>query len=90
MTWRGSDKEFDVSWDSIFSSQHLLRFEVSAGTAQGGSDIVQWQETLSTRVTFRLPDSITSMSRLKVYMIVRAIAAGGGYTDITGIIILPA
>nr|XP_034314147.1 uncharacterized protein LOC105348718 isoform X1 [Crassostrea gigas] len=90
MTWRGSDKEFDVSWDSIFSSQHLLRFEVSAGTAQGGSDIVQWQETLSTRVTFRLPNSIISTSRLKVYMIVRAIAAGGGYTDITGIIILPA
>ena len=90
MIWRGSDKKFDVTWDDVFSSAHPLRFEVSAGTSLGGSDIIQWQETLSTSITFGLPATITSTSLLKVYMVVRAIAAGGNYEDVVGTIVLPA
>jgi hypothetical protein len=63
---------------------------VSAGTALGGSNIVQWQETRASSITFSMPGSVTSTSRLKVYVIVRAIAAGGNYDDIQGSIILPA
>ena len=90
MTWRGANQQFDVTWDGIFSSSHPLRFEVSAGTSLGGSDIIQWQETLSTSITFGLPATITSTSLLKVYMVVRAIAAGGNYEDVVGTIVLPA
>ncbi|XP_055997828.1 uncharacterized protein LOC125647098 [Ostrea edulis] len=90
VTWRNTHKELVVSWDGIFSSQHPLRFEVSAGTSLGGSNIIQWQETRATSITFIMPGSVTSTSRLKVYMIVRAIAAGGNYEDIQGSIVLPA
>ncbi|XP_061181037.1 uncharacterized protein LOC133189652 [Saccostrea echinata] len=90
LTWHDGNKEFVVSWDGIFTSSHPLRFEVSAGTALGGGNIIQWQETRATSITFGLPESVTGTSRLKVYMIVRAITAGGDYSDILGTITLPA
>ena len=89
MIWREADQKVDVTWDDVFSSAHPLRFEVSAGTSLGGSDIIQWQETLATNITFGLPATITSTSLLKVYMVVRAIAAGGNYEDVLGLIVLP-
>ena len=89
MIWREADQKVDVTWDDVFSSAHSLRFEVSAGTSLGGSDIIQWQETLATSITFGLPATITSTSLLKVYMVVRAIAAGGNYEDVLGTIVLP-
>ncbi|XP_062616300.1 uncharacterized protein LOC134278015 [Saccostrea cucullata] len=90
LSWHDGNKEFIVSWDGIFTSDHPLRFEVSAGTALGGGNVIQWQETRAKSITFGLPDSVTGTSGLKVYMIVRAIAAGGDYTDILGTINLPA
>ncbi|XP_078334035.1 uncharacterized protein LOC111124258 [Crassostrea virginica] len=89
MIWREADQKVAVTWDDVFSSAHPLRFEVSAGTTLGGSDIIQWQETLATSITFGLPATITSTSLLKVYMVVRAIAAGGNYEDVLGLIVLP-
>ena len=89
MIWREADQKVDVTWDDVFSSAHPLRFEVSAGTSLGGSDIIQWQEMLATSITFSLPATITSTSLLKVYMVVRAIAAGGNYEDVLGLIVLP-
>jgi hypothetical protein len=88
-TWHIANKECVVSWDGIFTSQHPLRFEVSAGTVLGGNNIIQWQETRATSITFSIPDSVPSTSRLKIYIIVRAIAAGGNYDDMQGSIILP-
>lgn len=89
ITWSADKKEFTVSWDGMFSSPHPLFFEVSAGKVQGGAEIIQWQETTQTSITFALPPAITSWSGLKVYVMVRAIAAGGLYEDAAGVITLP-
>ncbi|XP_062579853.1 uncharacterized protein LOC134241846 [Saccostrea cucullata] len=89
ITWSAGNKQFTVSWDGIFSSPHPLFYEVSAGKVIGGGEIVQWQETTQTSITFGLPPAITSWSRLKVYVMVRAVAAGGKYEDSVGDITLP-
>lgn len=89
ITWSADKKEFTVSWNGMFSSPHPLFFEVSAGKVQGGGEIIQWQETTQTSITFALPPAITSWSGLKVYVMVRAIAAGGLYEDAAGVITLP-
>nr|XP_034301655.1 uncharacterized protein LOC105322112 [Crassostrea gigas] len=89
ITWSADKKEFTVSWDGMFSSPHPLFFELSAGKVQGGAEIIQWQETTQTSITFALPPAITSWSGLKVYVMVRAIAAGGLYEDAAGVITLP-
>jgi hypothetical protein len=89
IAWDGINKEFAVSWDGVFYSQHPLRFEVSAGTALGGSNIIQWLETRDNNITFSISDSTISTSRLNVHINVRGIAAGGNYDDIQGFIILP-
>jgi hypothetical protein len=64
-------------------------YEVSAGKVMGGGEIIQWQETRDTSITFNLPPTITSWSGLKVYVMVRAVAAGGEYEDTQAVVTLP-
>ncbi|XP_078322971.1 uncharacterized protein LOC111122905 [Crassostrea virginica] len=87
--WRAGKKEFTVSWDNIFPSPHPLYYEVSAGTVEGGSDILLWQETTSTNTTFTLPASVTSWSGIHVHVFVKAITVGGVCNEIKGYIKLP-
>ena len=87
--WHAGKKEFTVNWNKIFSSPHPLYYEISAGTVEGGSDILLWQETTSTSIVFSLPNSVTSWSGLHVHLIVKAITMGGVYEDIKGYIQLP-
>jgi hypothetical protein len=89
VSWREDRKEFTVIWDEVFSSPYPLYYEVSAGTVEGGSDVLLWQETTSTKITFGLPHSITSWSGLHAHVFVRAVGVGGVYEDIKGYIQLP-
>lgn len=45
--WHGNGT-VDLSWDGLFVSSSPLYFEVSIGTILGGSDVMQWVETMNT------------------------------------------
>ncbi|XP_078321865.1 uncharacterized protein LOC111103999 isoform X3 [Crassostrea virginica] len=81
-SWHAGNEEYTLSWDNIFVSQHPLFYEVSVGTVEGGCDILQWQETTGTSITFGLPPTITNMYKVSLYVYVRAINAGGTYEDV--------
>ena len=49
---------------------------------EGGCDILQWQETTGTSISFGLPPVISDVSKVTLYVFVRAINAGGSYEDI--------
>ncbi|XP_062616047.1 uncharacterized protein LOC134277752 [Saccostrea cucullata] len=89
VNWHSGKNEFTVFWGGIFSSAYPLYYEVSAGTVEGGSDILQWLETTSTNVTFGLPLSVTNWEGLHAHIFVRAISVGGEFNNIKGFIRLP-
>lgn len=89
VAWHSKKKELTVTWDNIFWSSLPLYYEVSAGTVEGGADILQWQETTFTRTVFVLPPSVTNWSGLHVHVFVRANTVGGTHSDIKGYIQLP-
>lgn len=78
-----------ASWSSIFTSNHHLFYEVSAGTYENGVNILQWQYTNQTSVTFGIPLSIQVSKGLKIYLIIRAVSTGGFYNHIKGDFTLP-
>lgn len=86
-SWHTGNEEFTVSWNDVFISQYPLFYEVTVGTVEGGSDILQWQETKLTSVKFRLPPTIKKTSKLSLHVYVRAISAGGTFEDVKFIII---
>ena len=90
MTWNPATLKFTVSWADIFTSPYPLRFEVSAGLAEGGAEILQWAETLNTTLEFEMPKSITEFNGYDVFVYIRAIAAGGLYAGVKGKVKLPA
>ncbi len=42
--------EVQIIWTGVFSSSTRLVYEVSIGKIEGGSDILQWVETLDTHL----------------------------------------
>lgn len=86
-SWHTGNEEFTVSWNDVFISQYPLFYEVTVGTVEGGSDILQWQDTKLTSVKFRLPPTIKKTSKLSLHVYVRAISAGGTFEDVKFIII---
>ena len=81
MSWNNNNRQVRVDWVDLFASDYPLRYEVSAGSTFGGGDVIQWQETKDSSITFGLPQTITSPSNLKIYVYVRAISTGGLFTD---------
>jgi len=79
-----------VAWSEVYSSEHSLYYEVSAGTVVGGGDILQWMETTDTSVTFGLPRTVKDPANLKVFVVVRAISVSGLSLNKSGSITLPA
>ncbi len=45
--WHGNGT-VDLGWDGLFASSSPMFFEVSLGTVLGGSDVMQWVETMNT------------------------------------------
>lgn len=68
-------------------SQYPLFYEVTVGTVEGGSDILQWQETKQTYLKFGLPSTVKHASKVSLHVYVRAICAGGTYEDIKFVIL---
>ncbi|OPL20305.1 hypothetical protein AM593_09695, partial [Mytilus galloprovincialis] len=66
-----------VSWDTIFTADDALFYEVSSGSAQAGVDIIQWQETSNTSITFGIPASVSATTGLTVHVTVTAVSIGG-------------
>lgn len=77
-----------VSWNDVFRSNNHLYYEVSAGSYEAGCNIVQWQFTNQTSVTFGIPPSVRAEAGLNIYVIVRAISVGGFYAQKDGKITL--
>ncbi len=42
--------EAQITWTGVFSSSTRLVYEVSIGKIEGGSDVLQWVETLDTHL----------------------------------------
>lgn len=69
--WHGNGT-VDFSWDELFVSSSPMFFEASLGTILGGSDVMQWIETMHTgmRVSPLVPHT-------DYYITVTAINAAG-------------
>lgn len=57
-------------------------YEVSAGTTQGGADVIQWQETTNTFIILQLTEKLKSNSNLNLFLFIRAIGQNGAYSSI--------
>ena len=44
------DTTVHIKWDDVFTANSRLLFKITIGTTEGGSDILQWVETLDTRL----------------------------------------
>ncbi|XP_076085327.1 uncharacterized protein LOC143056126 [Mytilus galloprovincialis] len=71
------NKKVVVSWENIFTSDNDLFYEVSSGSTQGGVNIMQWQETRQTSITFGIPSSVSVTTGLPVHITVTAISVSG-------------
>lgn len=89
MTWNPTTLKLKASWSGVFTSLYSMRFEVSAGLAEGGAEILQWAETLNTELEFEMPKSITDFNGYDIFVYIRAIAAGGLFAGVKGKVTLP-
>ncbi|CAG2222618.1 unnamed protein product [Mytilus edulis] len=83
------NNEVVVSWGDVFTSDYSLYYEVSAGSFQSGVNIIQWQFTNQTSITFGIPASVKTETGTAIYVNVRAISVGGYYAQKTGNFKLP-
>ncbi|XP_069133969.1 uncharacterized protein [Argopecten irradians] len=90
VTWDEPKQELTIGWPGVFTSPHEMFYEVSAGSNVGSADIVQWMETKATSMTMTIPPVITDLSNLRVYVVVRAVSAGGRSVVKLGSVQLPA
>ncbi|KAL3843250.1 hypothetical protein ACJMK2_021192 [Sinanodonta woodiana] len=88
LSWNPSGGTVTASWDSLFSSEYPLQYEVSAGTVQGGSDIIQWQETRENQLKFSFDKEAIGPTGKDVFVSVRAISPSGLYETANSQILL--
>ncbi|VDI80173.1 Hypothetical predicted protein [Mytilus galloprovincialis] len=72
-----NNRTVHISWKDVFCEDRDTFYEVSAGTFVGSADIIQWQETKNTFITFFIPPRIKSIKGLTSYITVRGIYANG-------------
>ncbi|CAC5370733.1 unnamed protein product [Mytilus coruscus] len=89
LTINWMNNKVDVSWDNIFTSDSDLFYEVSSGSTQGGVNIMQWQETRQTSITFGIPSSVPVTTGLPVHVTVTAISVTGFSAVKTGSFKIP-
>ena len=80
ITWTDSEKVV-ISWNDVFTSPSALVYEISIGTRKGGSDILQWVETMDTRLEVFPLQQLTDY-----YITITAINAGGLFETIQHVI----
>ncbi|KAK3612504.1 hypothetical protein CHS0354_024474, partial [Potamilus streckersoni] len=88
LNWNPSTGSVKTSWDSVFTSDYPLQYEVSAGTVQGGSDIIQWQETRLNQLIFSVDKESIGPTGKDVFISVRAISPSGLYETANAHILL--
>ncbi|XP_053401063.1 uncharacterized protein LOC128557580 [Mercenaria mercenaria] len=77
-TWTKRTSTATASWDNVFVSTVPMYYEVSARLAEGGEgDLVQWQETINTRMEIVLDTSEMPEAGVIVRFSVRAISHSG-------------
>ncbi|KAL5006988.1 hypothetical protein ScPMuIL_015794 [Solemya velum] len=80
--WDKSMRSLTLTWEAIFKSAHPVYYEVSVGNLQGAADVVQWQETKATRMTFSVPRPSYADTK-QIVVTVRSINPGGCFSDAT-------
>ncbi|KAL3843246.1 hypothetical protein ACJMK2_021188 [Sinanodonta woodiana] len=88
LRWNPSGGIVTASWDSFFSSEYPLQYEVSAGTVQGGSDIVQWQKTRENQLIFSFDKEAIGPTGKDVFVSVCAISPSRLYETANAQILL--
>ena len=73
---------FLITWNDVFATDSRLLFEITIGTTEGGSDILQWVETLETRL---IASSLYEST--DYYITLTAINAAGLYKTVKHTII---
>ncbi|XP_053400998.1 uncharacterized protein LOC128557563 isoform X2 [Mercenaria mercenaria] len=80
-SWTESTSTVTASWDNVFVSTVPMYYEVSARLAEGGEgDLVQWQETVESRIEIVLDTSELPDAGVTVHLSVRAISYSGLFT----------
>ncbi|XP_053398434.1 uncharacterized protein LOC128556766 [Mercenaria mercenaria] len=76
--WIKKTSTATATWDNVFVSTDPVYYEVSARLAEGGEgDLVQWQETVDTRIEIVLDTSEMPEAGVTVRFSVRAISHSG-------------
>ncbi|XP_053398947.1 uncharacterized protein LOC128556937 [Mercenaria mercenaria] len=79
-TWTKRTSTAAASWDNVFVSTDPMYFEVSARIVEGGEgDLVQWQETVDSRIEIVLDTSEMPRAGVTVRFSVRAISYSGWF-----------
>jgi hypothetical protein len=89
--WIKQTSTASASWENVFVSSNPLYFEVSARLAEGGEgNLVQWQETVDTRIEIVLDTNEMPTAGVIVRFSVRAISHVGLFTTAHGeLFVLP-
>lgn len=78
IVWRQDISRATASWVGVFSSDHPMFYEVTARLAEGGEgDLVQWQETVDSRIEIVLDTNEMPAGGVTVRFSVRAIGYSG-------------
>ena len=56
--WYGNGT-LTISWNSAFATDTMLLYEVTVGTRLGGSDVMQWVETMTPQISIFHLDKLT-------------------------------
>ena len=80
-----------ASWENVFVSSDPLYYEVSARLTEGGEgDLVQWQETVDTKIEFVMDTKELTTAGVTIRFTVRAISHVGLFTIAHGeLFVLP-
>ena len=70
-----------LSWPDLFTSALDLSYEVTAGSVEGGGDIMLWRKTPATNVVVSLVHS--RKQTFSIYVVVTAIDPCGQYVTHT-------
>jgi hypothetical protein len=89
--WVKATSTAEASWENVFASNEPLYYEVSARLEEGGEgDLVQWQETVDTRIAIVLDTKEMTTAGVTVRFSVTAISHVGLFTIAHGnLFVLP-
>ena len=90
-TWVKMTSTATATWEDVFVSSDPLYYEVSARMTEGGEgDLVQWQETVDTKIEFVMDTKELATAGVTIRFTVRAISHVGLFTIVHGdLLVIP-